>query len=58
MIDRILMIVLVVGVWALVLKPNQPSAHSGQVCAVTGTGYGELDGHEVYVYEITGTAYC
>lgn len=58
MTDRILMIALIAGVWALALKPLTLEAHSGQECEIQGTGYGEIDGEEVYVYEITGTAYC
>ena len=58
MIDRILLIALVGGVWALALKPIAPSAHSGQECEVSGTGYGEMDGGEVYVYQLDATAYC
>lgn len=58
MIDRLLLIALVLGVWALVLEPTAPSAHSGQQCDVSGTGWGEMDGNEVYVYKLNATAYC
>lgn len=52
------MIALVLGVWANVFAPNTLPAHGGQTCVVSGTGWGELDGSEVYVYEISGEAYC
>jgi hypothetical protein len=42
----------------IALKPNQPIAHSGKVCEIEGTGHGEIDGDEVYVYEITWLAVC
>ena len=62
-VDRALLIALVMGVWALVLKPEAPTAHSGQHCDIdSANGYGEIEermeGGSVYVYQITGTAYC
>ncbi len=44
---------LVLGVWALVLLPQEIGAHhqydDGHSCDVSGTAYGEVDGGEVYV---------
>ncbi|MGC6453641.1 MAG: hypothetical protein ACON31_07010 [Candidatus Puniceispirillaceae bacterium] len=62
-IDRALMIALVMGIWALVLQPEAPTAHSGQYCDIdSANGYGEIEdlveGGSVYVYQITGTVYC
>ena len=40
-VDRILILFLVLGIWALVLKPQEITAHSGQYCEIeSGTGYG------------------
>ena len=59
LIDRLCIIALVLGVWALVLKPESPTAHSGQICTITsGEGFGEVNGREVYVYDITGSVMC
>ena len=58
--DKLLMILLIIGIWALVFKPNIPQAHSGQYCNINnGYGFGtaETDG-SVYVYAISGTVYC
>jgi hypothetical protein len=51
-VDRMILIVLVLGVWALVLKPADPTAHEDDRHSCSGTGYGELDGREVYVYQL------
>ena len=53
--NRILMIFLILGVWALVLKPNTPNAHSGQNCYIEnfyayGNGEGEGYSDDEYVY--------
>ncbi len=59
-VDRLLMILLIIGIWALVFKPSVPKAHSGQYCDIdSGYGFGsaESDG-SVYVYTISGTVYC
>ena len=56
-IDRILMITLILGLWALVFKPTTPSAHSGQICEIVefegwgeGTGEGDGDAGDGYAY--------
>tara|TARA_Y100001970_G_scaffold213995_1_gene261640 strand:- start:233 stop:508 length:276 start_codon:yes stop_codon:yes gene_type:complete len=59
-VDRLLMVLLIIGIWALVFKPNLPKAHSGQYCDIeSGYGFGDADEYgSVYVYSITGTVYC
>ena len=51
--DRIVLVVLALGVWALVLTPQEIGAHhqedDGHNCDVSGEAYGEVDGGEVYV---------
>ena len=51
--DRIILVVLALGVWALVLLPQEIGAHhqydDGHSCDVSGTAYGEVEGGEVYV---------
>ena len=52
-IDRIILIALVAGVWALVLKPGTPSAHhSGAYhdCSLSGVAFGDADIAGVRVY--------
>ena len=53
MFDRIVLIVLAAGVWALVLSPREIGAHhqndDGHNCDVFGSAYGEVEGNEVYV---------
>lgn len=49
------MILLILGVWALVLKSNTPNAHSGQNCYIEnfyayGNGEGEGYSDDEYVY--------
>ena len=57
--DRIILIILTLGVWGMVLKPVSLDAHTGQYCEITsGSGWGELDGDEVYVYSLNGEVYC
>ncbi len=46
--DRIVMVVLALGVWALVLTPREivaldPISHS---CDIAGSAYGEVDGNK------------
>ncbi len=52
-LDRIVLVMLALGVWALVLMPQVTGAHhqydDGHSCDVSGTAYGEVDGDEVYV---------
>ena len=52
--DRIVIVVLALGVWALVLKPQEIGAHhssAGHDCNVSGEAWGEVDGvgGDVYV---------
>ena len=58
--DRVLMIFLIIGIWMLVFKPNNPEAHSGQYCEITsGSGHGDADDSGyVYIYSISGEVYC
>ena len=57
-IDRIILIALVVGVWALVLTPGTPAAHhegAGHKCSVSGDAIGELVGKkEVKIFDFRG----
>ena len=52
--DRLILLVLAAGVWALVLQPSDSVAHDDNYhsCSGSGTGYGEFDGNEVYVYSL------
>ena len=47
-IDKILLCALVIGVWALVLKPTATTAHDD------GTGHGELQSgsRDVWIYSL------
>lgn len=55
--DRVVLCLLVVGVWALVFKPSSPVAHSGQTCEISsGTGYGDVDNTSVSIYDISDGA--
>ena len=51
--DRIVLTMLALGIWALVLSPQELGAHhqydDGHSCDVSGTAYGEVVGSEVYV---------
>ncbi len=51
--DRIVLVVLALGIWTLVLTPQEIGAHhqegDGHSCDVSGEAYGEVDGGEVYV---------
>lgn len=60
-LDRGILIALVFGVWALVLKPIPPAAHSDDLhnCSFAfGSGYGEVDGSDVYIYSADGSVDC
>ena len=58
--DRIVLVVLAVGVWALVLAPQETGAHhqydDGHSCDVSGSAYGQIqdleEGGMVYVYDV------
>lgn len=56
--DRLILIILALGVWALVFKPISITAHSNDdhdCTARGGSGYGELEGGgEVYVHSLNG----
>ena len=60
--DRIVLTVLAVGIWALVLTPQELGAHhqedDGHQCSADGTGYGELDGTYVWIYSLTINVDC
>ncbi len=51
--DRIVLVVLALGIWTLVLTPQEIGAHhqedDGHSCDVSGEAYGEVDGGAVYV---------
>ena len=60
-IDRVILIVLALGIWALVLKPTVLAAHHGGAdhsCDASGDGYGEADGGEVYVHTLNISVEC
>ncbi len=46
-LDRIVLVVLALGVWALVLSPQETGAHrqyaNGHFCDVSGFAYGEIE---------------
>ncbi len=51
-IDRIILIALVAGVWALVLKPGTPVAHhegAKHDCSLDGAAYGYVSGSQVVI---------
>ena len=58
--DRLILVVLAAGVWALVLQPSDTVAHYNNYhsCSGSGTGYGEFDGGEVYVYSLDLNIEC
>lgn len=60
--DRGLLFVLVVGVWALVLKPNSLTAHDDDLhsCSFSWDGgYGDLEsGGTVFVHSGDGSVNC
>ena len=57
-IDRIILVALVAGVWALVLKPGTPVAHhegAGHKCSLSGDAIGALVGEkEVKIFDFRG----
>ena len=60
-IDRVILIILALGIWVLVLKPTALVAHhkdDSHSCTARGDGYGELDGGEVYVHTLRISVDC
>ena len=59
-LDRVLLIILILGVWTLALNPYFGQAHDDDYhsCSGTGTGYGEMDGSDVYVYSLNLDVSC
>ena len=55
-LDRVLVIVLALGVWALVLKPTSITANSEPYhhCSINGVAEGEADGWEVTIEKWRG----
>ena len=66
--DRVVLLLLCIGIWALVFKPSSPTAHSGRYCDISGTGIGEVDDTDVRngrlvddsvtIISLSGEAYC
>ena len=58
--DRIILIMLALGVWALVLAPQEIGAHhqydDGHSCDVSGFAFGDTDGTSVDVYLWSGVS--
>ncbi len=60
-IDRAILIVLALGIWALVLKPTVLVAHhedADHSCTASGDGYGDADGGDVYVHSLNISVEC
>lgn len=59
-LDRVIICVLAIGVWALVLKPDMTTAHDDNYhsCSGSGSGYGEANGGEVYVHSLDLSISC
>ena len=60
-IDRGLLLVLALGVWALVLKPSLPNAHEDDRHACDfewGGGYGQVTGGGVNLYTASADVEC
>ncbi len=59
-VDRLILSVLAVGIWAFILQPSNTAAHDDDYhsCSGNGTGYGEPDGREVYVYQLNLNISC
>jgi len=58
-VDRLILATLAIGIWALVLKPEETTAHDDNLhdCTVDGSAWGELEsGGDVYVYDVSGIA--
>ena len=56
-IDRLVVVALLIGVWALVLKPSDTNAHhsgSSVSCHLVGVAYGAVSGTDVEVFEFGG----
>ena len=55
-IDRLVVVALLIGVWALVLKPRHTNAHQGSSvsCHLVGVAYGAVSGTYVEVFEFGG----
>ena len=57
-IDRIILIALVAGVWALVLKPVTPAAHHADAqhtCSLSGDAFGAVTKNkEVTIFDFRG----
>jgi hypothetical protein len=53
-VDRLIMLVLAAGIWTYILQPSNIEAHddNGHSCSGSGTGYGEQNGSEVYVFQL------
>jgi len=58
-LDRIMLFLMIIGVWALVLKPNYISAHSGDyvTCNVSGSAWGDTSGSDVEVWDWGGVSF-
>lgn len=58
--DRLVVIGLAMGIWALVLNPLPLTAHPNDIqkCSGSGTGHGERDGGEVFVYSLDLDIQC
>ena len=57
--DRLVVVALLIGVWALVLKPGDTNAHhsgSSVSCYLVGVAYGSVSGEDVEVYEFGGVS--
>ena len=56
-LDRVIMIVLLIGVWALVLKPTTITAHDDNTHSCDVSGYGEIEevteGGDVYMGSVS-----
>lgn len=59
-LDRLILSVIAVGIWALVLQPSALEAHDNNYhsCSGSGTGYGEPDGNEIFVYSLNLNIDC
>ena len=56
--ERLLLAVLIIGVWALVLKPSGINAHSGAdvTCDISGSAWGSASGGDVEIYDFGGVS--
>ena len=57
-IDRVILIALTLGVWALVFLPRDMVAHPDDrhLCLISGEAYGEFTNGEVLVYDFSGVS--